>query len=700
MDKRCRGVAAIIFSGLFFISLFHIAAAEAAMKSKSTSSFLEDMFKVKRVAYVVAAGDNSKVAYSAYSLQTTGNKKYWQNQLYLKTACGKDAVLAEGADYIYSPLWSFDGQNLAYLTRDKIERHTCIWIFDVAHNSSYRLLAFTHDIIAFKWSPDGQKIAFIAEDIDRNPDRNPGPLIDVSKKIINMRLYMINLRPQEQPEVTPLTSADYSVNFGSNNADFDWSTDGRRIAFAYQPRSDFQYASLSKIAIIDLATLKITKLPYTENHTGINPAFSPDGMRLAFATNLAPGTYNQEAFGEILHYRRICVTDLAGDAPPRFLPDTPSESPNIIGWEKDGKGVYVYDFYRTRGAQIYFLSLDSSAGTKLISRFKGRIDPSTLTLNSSRTTLGFAYDTVNDAPEAYVCAANQDSLQLQPISHFTPSPKMPLGQVEIIHWNSPDGQEIEGLLIKPANYDPHRKYPVIVMVHGAPLACAERYLGGCEDYGHQMVDASTCLSAVLDWGFVAFQPNFRGSIAYGKEFQAASVGDWGGKDYQDIMSGVDYLVDRGVVDAGRMVISGWSYGGYMTSFAIGQTDRFKAAIIGAGVTNLISQSGTSDMPELQKKNLGCYFWDNFDLLWQRSAMAHVKNIHTPVLILHGEDDVRVPVSQAYELYQALRLQQKPATMYILPKEGHAPADPNVILATIEAIHDWLIGIPEFAPGTQ
>jgi len=696
MDKTLRGLIAILCSGLFLILCIDNGKVEAAVKQRDRS-YLDKIFRVKRVTYVSASGDSSRVAYAAYYLKDDGGRKYWQNQLFVRPAGGREILIAEGADLISSPLWSYDGKSLAYLTRSAAVSQSCIWICDGRGSAPHRLLALKQGIMSFRWSPDGRKIAFIAEDTEHKSDSDKTELIDVSRRYVNMRLYLIDAGRQENAEIKAVTPADFSVNCGSGISDFDWSPDSRSIAFAYQPSPDFQYTQLCKVAVVDCATLEINRLPYTDSHTGITPAFSPDGKRLAFATNLAPGEPRCEAYGEIVHYRRICVADLKGDAQPLFLSGTPSESPCIIGWEKDGRGVYVWDLYRTRGAQIYYLSLAPQGKAEPLSRFKGRIDPMSLSLNSSRTEFGFSHETVNDAPEAFVSAAGTDSLQLEQISSLTP-PEAPLGQVEVVRWNSKDGREIEGLLIKPSDYDPKKKYPLYVMVHGAPLAWVEGYLGGCMEYGHQMFDPTTGISALLDWGFIVFQPNFRGSTSYGKEFQAANTGDWGGGDYQDIMSGVDCLAGRGIVDEKRMAIGGWSYGGTMTAFAIGQTDHFKAAIVGAGVTDLISMAGTSDIPELLKKNLGCFMWDNSDLYWKCSAMAYVKNIHTPVLILHGENDTRVPVSQAQELYQALKLQKKPVKMLLLPKEGHGPGDPAVILATIEAIHDWLFQIPEFAAG--
>lgn len=662
------------------------------MKHNSLSSSHADFFRFKRVTNVAVSGDNSKVAYNTFSLKTAAKKRYWQNQLYLKTAADKTISLAKSATSITLPQWSFDGQNLAYLVKTKSQQQTSIWIFNVKKKTSYKLLTLSQDIYALKWSPNGNEIAFVSLDLDHVP-QDPTKLIDVSKNYINLRLYAVATRQQKKPKVAALTAADYSVNIGSYGADFDWSPDGKSIAFAYQPRPDFQCVIQSKVAILNLATHRITKLPYTENHTGTNPNFSPDGKWLAFASNLAPVAYPQEAYreanNEIVHYRRFCVTNLAHMEQTHCLANTPSESPNIIGWEKDSKGIFVFDLYRTKGARIYFLSLDISASAKLISHFQERINHFSLSLNSSCTTFGFACETINNPPEAYVSAANQDSLQLQQVSRLANFPRRSLGQVEVIHWRSQDGAEIEGLLTKPANYDPKKKYPLYLMVHGAPHCWTEHYLGGCDEVWPRMFDPTTCFGAILRQGFIIFQPNFRGSTGYGKDFQMANVGDWGGKDYQDVMAGVDCLIKQGIADEAHMAVGGWSYGGFMTSFIIGHDARFKAAVAGVGVYNIISMFGTSDIPELLKKNLGCYFWDNFDLYWQRSPLAHVKDIHTPLLLLHGGDDMRSPASQSSELYQALRLQHKSVRMLIIPNEGHVPADPSRAWAAIEAVSEWL-----------
>lgn len=278
---------------------------------------------------------------------------------------------------------------------------------------------------------------------------------------------------------------------------------------------------------------------------------------------------------------------------------------------------------------------------------------------------------------------------MEQITHFQNPDKQKIGRTSIIHWNSSDGMDIEGLLVTPANYDEKKKYPLFVAVHGGPAqSWAKRYLAGCDEYG-QMIDPTTCLNNLLDLGFIVLQPNPRGSTGYGRAFRLANFADFGGGDYQDIMTGVNYLIQKNIADPNHLAIGGWSFGGYMTAWIISQTDRFKAAIEGDGNTDFISFSGTSDIPDYYINYLGNAFWNDNKLYIQRAPISHVKNIITPLLIIGGENDVRVPITQGYELYTALQQQHKSVKMLILPKQGHVPTDANIIAKSIEEVESWL-----------
>jgi dipeptidyl aminopeptidase/acylaminoacyl peptidase len=256
-----------------------------------------------------------------------------------------------------------------------------------------------------------------------------------------------------------------------------------------------------------------------------------------------------------------------------------------------------------------------------------------------------------------------------------------LGQSEVLTWKSRDGMEVEGVLLKPVGFDPARRYPTLVVAHGGPSgAFLNNYrVGGLE--GGQVWAGQ---------GWAVFYPNPRGSSNYGEKFLRANVADWGGGDFQDIDSGVDHLIARGIADKDRLAHVGWSYGGYMTAWTITQTQRYKAAMVGAGLTNMWSMYGTNDIPNV----LIGYFGgiankETLPLYMNRSAMTHIDNATTPTLILHGANDERVPVGQAQELFRGLKDRGKPTELVFYPREGHGITEYYHQQDRLVRMHRWV-----------
>jgi dipeptidyl aminopeptidase/acylaminoacyl peptidase len=189
-------------------------------------------------------------------------------------------------------------------------------------------------------------------------------------------------------------------------------------------------------------------------------------------------------------------------------------------------------------------------------------------------------------------------------------------------------------------------------------------------------------------GFAILRPNPRGSSGYGTEFRRANIQDWGGGDFQDLMTGVDKVIEMGVADPNRLGVMGWSYGGFMTSWVVTQTGRFKAASAGAPVTNLMSFNGTADIPSFVPDYFGGQSWEVMDRYQKHSPMFNVKGVTTPTMIQHGESDIRVPISQGYEFYNALKAQGVPTRMLVLPRQPHGPNEPKMQLAAMKANLDW------------
>jgi dipeptidyl aminopeptidase/acylaminoacyl peptidase len=300
-------------------------------------------------------------------------------------------------------------------------------------------------------------------------------------------------------------------------------------------------------------------------------------------------------------------------------------------------------------------------------------------LNVTGTHLGFSYETPSDAPEAYVMAIKSPTPQR--VSRTNDDlPKLPLGETKVIRWKGKDGLDIEGLLTYPAGYEPGKKYPLILNIHGGPTGVfSENYIGRFSIYP---------LATFASRGYAILRPNPRGSGGYGKQFRFANIGDWGGKDYEDDMAGVDHVIAMGVADPEHLAVMGWSYGGFMTSWIITHTNRFKAACVGAGVTNLWSFTGTADIPGFLPDYFGGEPWDQFKAFTEHSPMSFVNNVKTPTLILHGEADVRVPTSQGYELYHALKRMGVTTKMVVYPRTPHGPREPKFILDIAQRNLDW------------
>jgi dipeptidyl aminopeptidase/acylaminoacyl peptidase len=267
-------------------------------------------------------------------------------------------------------------------------------------------------------------------------------------------------------------------------------------------------------------------------------------------------------------------------------------------------------------------------------------------------------------------------------------PDAPLPEVEVLHWEGPDGMPVEGILTLPQGGSVDVPVPLVVHVHGGPAGVFKRR--------HLAWPGRHCDTlALAEAGIAVLKVNPRGSSGYGRAFRFANYGDWGGGDFGDILTGVEMLISRGTVDPDRLGIMGWSYGGFMTSWVITQTDRFRAACVGAGVTNLMSFTGTSDIPGFLPDYFGGEHWDDIETYLSHSAMGHVKGVTTPTLVQHGDADARVPLGQGREFYNALKRQGVETQMVIYPRQGHGVDEPRLRLdmraRPVAWMRRWLLG---------
>jgi dipeptidyl aminopeptidase/acylaminoacyl peptidase len=396
----------------------------------------------------------------------------------------------------------------------------------------------------------------------------------------------------------------------------------------------------------------------------VQPNYSPDGRYLAFVrTPSAP-----------FQPGRIVLQD-RHTAKDRELAETFDSQPSLAGWAANSRELYFTEFKSTH-VVLYAMPVDGPPRVAFLP--KGTFGGG-LRLNAGGTHAGLALQSASEPVEAYTL----DLHSLKPVqvsAANTGLPKLPLGETQTIHWKN-GGEEVEGLLTLPPGYQKGKKIPLILNIHGGPSGVfVESFIGAPGLYP---------IASFAAQGWAVLRVNPRGSVGYGLKFRAANLNDWGGGDYKDLMTGVDHVIEMGIADPNHLAVMGWSYGGYMTNWVIGQTTRFKAAATGAGLSDLISMWGTNDIPS----TLDDYFSGNWVAQTERyvkmSPLYYVKNVTTPTLILHGEIDPRVPTGQGYEMYNALKRRGVETVMVVYPRTKHGPEEPKFVMDIMRRHIEWV-----------
>jgi dipeptidyl aminopeptidase/acylaminoacyl peptidase len=646
-------------------ALLMLVSAAAAQTGAPAAWTPELQIKVRAVATPRVSPDGRRVVYTVSDAVTTPERSEYVSQIWLATADGRESYQLTFADKSSTnPKWSPDGNWIAFTSTRKDNRNN-LYLLRAAGGEAEPLTDLKGGVADFDWSPDGRRLAYTtadpkSEEEEKNDKaRNDFRWVDENVKMA--RLYVIPVQKDATGKREPrkLTSENYTVG------DFDWSPDGARVVFSHSKTPLANDWTTSDVSVVDVATGRVTVFANTPAAES-DPLFSPDGKFIALLVSDNPPRWAQSGTVQIFP---------AAGGPPKSLSASYDGQPNVAGWSADGRRIYFSEAKGT-GTQIYAVDVAANRIEEI------KTTPAVYTaidLNRSGTAFAFVRQTPESPPEAYVAAVN-DFAPAQ-VSRANAELKLPpLGKTEVIRWKSADGREIEGLLTYPAGYTAGRKVPLILNIHGGPAGVFQQsFVGGRGVYP---------LASFASRGYAILRPNPRGSSGYGTEFRRANVKDWGGADYQDLMTGVDKVVEMGVADPERLGVMGWSYGGFMTSWIVTQTKRFKAASAGAPVTNLMSFNGTADIPAFIPDYFGGQFWEASELYQKHSPMFNVRGVTTPTMIQHGDADLRVPISQGYEFYNALKAQGVPTRMLVLPRQPHGPNEPRMQLAAMQANLDW------------
>ena len=625
----------------------------------------EMQLKMRIVTTPRVSPDGKRMVYTVSEAVTTTERSEFVTQVWLANIATKQNIqLTFGDKSSGNPKWSPDGNWIAFTSNRKDDKNN-IYVLSANGGESEPLTDVKSGVTNFEWSPDGNSIAFTMADAktdeEEKNDKAKNDFRWVDENLKMSRLYVISIQKDAHGKREPrkLTTENYNVG------DFDWSPDNARIAFSHTKTPIANDWTTSDVSIIELSTSKVTVLANTSAAES-SPIYSPDGKLIAVEVSDNPPRWAQTTL--------IQIFSAAGDKPKTMVASYDGQ-PDVAGWSADSKRLY---FNEAKGTVSVFSALDIT--TNRIEELKASPAVfSSIDLNRSGTTLSFVRQTPDTPGDAYVASVS-DFSPIQ-ISRVNADLKMPpLGKTEVVRWKSKDGKEIEGLLTYPVNYQTGQRVPLILNIHGGPTGVfLQTFIGGRGVYP---------LATFAARGYAILRANPRGSSGYGTEFRRANLKDWGGGDYQDLMTGVDKVIEMGVADPDRLGVMGWSYGGFMTSWIVTQTHRFKAASAGAPVTNLMSFNGTSDIPSFVPYYFGGQSWDVFELYEKHSPMFNVKGVTTPTMIQQGDADVRVPISQGYEFYNALKTQGVPTRMLVLPRQPHGPTEPKMQLAAMKANLEW------------
>jgi prolyl oligopeptidase len=632
------------------------AAEPAALSGWTPAAILQ----VKRIGGVYPSPDGKRVAYTVREAVMDDTRSEYVSQIHLVDADGGNHVqLTRGTHSSDNPQWSPDGKSIAF-TANRTGK-TNLFLIPVSGGEAEQITDVKTGVAPFLWSPDGKSIAFTMVDPptlqEETATRIKADARVVEDNIKMNRLYVLPVEKDANGKRNPrlLTTGNYTLSSGiSDGVPFDWSPDGKTIVFSHAKTPGVNDWPTADISLVDVESAKVRPL-VDSGAAELSPKFSPDGKLIAYIRTDDPPTWGTNSTIHVIP---------AEGGPSRELAETPDRRPTLFGWLHDGKRLLIGEVNRTR-SQVSILTLDGPP--ELIGSNAGAASAG-LHLSRDGMTVGFAWETSSTPPEAYV--ARLDKFAPTVISHVNEEAgKLPVAKTETVRWKSADGREIEGLLTYPTKYEAGKRYPLLLVIHGGPAGVfTESFLAAPSPYP---------LAIFADRGYATLRVNPRGSSGYGKEFRYANYKDWGGGDFQDLMTGVDHVIKQGVADPERLGVMGWSYGGFMTSWVITHTKRFKAASVGAGVTNLVSFTGTADIPGFLPDYFGGELWHNDQIYRDHSAMFHVKGVTTPTLIQHGANDERVPISQGYELYHALKRQGCTVKMVVYPRTPHGIQEPRL-----------------------
>jgi dipeptidyl aminopeptidase/acylaminoacyl peptidase len=653
------------------------ASATAPVAAATTAKVptIDQSLEMYSVASPKISPDGKRVVYE--QTRTDWDANAFETNLWIAdVATGERHQLTTTGHSCNPAEWSPDGKWIAFVSDrpgslpKSPEGKRQLWIMPADGGEAQQLTRMEKGVGGFDWAPDSKRIALSAEAPEPKPmkDRKEsfGDYHVIHADYEMTHLWLVDLpktdaagRVSAVGEPRELTKEDtFSVE------EFEFSPDGARIAFSAARDPDLISSFSKDVYIVSVADGTVKKIVDTPGPDS-DPHWSPDGKQVAYVTSNGAKYF-------FYANRKIAVVDAVGGV-PRVVSDAFDEDPDLLKWAPDG--IY-FSGLQKMSSSLYLI--DPANGNLKKMAMPGSEIAGSFTFSKDfkqmayRGTGANAYAEIYAGPLAAGSAVKLTTAGAQEAG-FT------VAKREVVRWRSGDGTEIEGVLYKPVDFSPTKKYPLLVVIHGGPtgidmpIVSADRYYP---------------IERFVAKGALVLRPNYRGSAGYGAKFRALNVRNLGVGDYADVISGVDCLIGQGFVDKDHVGSMGWSEGGYISAFITTSSDRFKAVSVGAGISDWITYYANTDITPFTVQYLRATPWNDPEIYKVTSPISYISKAKTPTLIQQGSVDKRVPVPDSFELRQALEDHGVPVKMVLYEGFGHPINKPKQQRAVMEENENW------------
>ncbi|MFE6167980.1 S9 family peptidase [Viridibacillus arvi] len=631
---------------------------------------IEEIISLPTLSDTNISDDGKNVAFVKKTANWKDNKYRNHVWIYEKDKGQCYPLTTRDTDSTY-PLWSPDSRDIAYLSPvgDGDNKKNQIFVKTINGYSRVQITDEKEGVSKYKWEPTGKGFYYVAQSKESEAIKRRkelyGDFLHIGKEYQNNCLYYIEIEKMIQNDkyehensvVYQLTDVkDFHIH------EFDISNDGKKVVFMATPSSNMQNNINGDLYILDIQTKELQKLNIDKLLVG-SVCFSPEGSKICYSACIMEKDYYKNHIQD----STLEIYDLNNRE--RIQPLTDFDSTvNPLRWT--AKGILI----RWQNKTNYLIGLLSEDGT--VEMLSEDVDSFIMDASITRDGNYISYNKAitNEIFEIYL----DDKKITNENSFFKGKHK---SNREVISWQSSDGLEIEGVLSTPVEFDANKKYPLLVVIHGGPAWASFPIFSDC-------FNGKYPIEQFIEKGFIVLEPNYRGSSGYGNEFLKANYRKLGIADYDDVISGVDKLVDKGIADKERVGVMGWSNGGYISAFCATFSSRFKSISVGGGITNWSTHYVNTDIPYFIKMYLGNDPWNDPEIYTKTSPMTYIKSACTPTLIQHGEKDARIPTPNAYELYQGLRDMKVDTELIIFKGMAYSSDQPGINVAIMKQNLMW------------